>query len=475
MADPRPDPEIAHLRVPPHSIEAEQSVLGGLLLDNSGWDRCGDVLSDTDFYDHQHRLIYGAIGTLINANKPADVITVYERLQRTGRGDECGGMPYLNDLGQSVPSAANIRRYAEIVRERAILRKLISASDEIATAAFNTDGKGIDAILDLAERSIFAIRDDGLAAADEWQDLDKLVVKLLERVNDEHLGHSLPDIVPTGLTELDERLDGGMRPGEIIVIGARPSMGKSALGLTIAVNVAETPEPAGGPVGVFSMEMPAPQLTNRAVSIASGIHLSRIKRAERLRDADWPHLSEAADKLCRLQLSINDASGLNINHIRAKARALKRRKGLRLLVLDYLGLMDGVDPKQPRTYQLEDITKGLKRLAKELRIPILLLVQLNRKLEERSDQTPILSDLRDSGAIEQDADIVIFVHRPYKANPGMAEEWREYAKLSVAKLRDGDPGIVHVKYVGENTHFTDWPVDEPVPKNLVRTKKGGDL
>lgn len=473
MSDPRPDPEVAHLRVPPHSIEAEQGVLGGLLLDNQAWDRAGDILTDRDFYSHQHRLIYAVIGHLINANRPADLFTVYARLESLGKHEESGGMAYLNNLTQSVAGAGNIRRYAEIVRERAILRQLISASDEIATRAFNTDGQSIDAILDLAERNVFQIREQGVTAADEWQDIDKLVCNLLDRVTDEYQGTSLPDIVPTGLTELDERLDGGMRPGELVVVGARPSMGKSALAGTIAYNVADTKAHGGGPVGIFSMEMPAPQYTNRLVSLVSGIHLSKLKRPERLRDTDWSSLSSGIERMGGLAISINDASGLTINHIRAKARALKRRTGLRLLVLDYLGLMDGVDPKQSRTYQLEDITKGLKRLAKELRIPIMLLVQLSREVEKRADQTPILSDLRDSGAIEQDADIVMFVHRPFKANPGMAEEWREYAKLSVAKLRDGDPGTVHLKYIGENTHFLNWPADEPVPSSRVRTK--GDL
>lgn len=466
------DDPVAQLRVPPHSIEAETSVLGALMLDNSAWDRVGDLLTAGDFYRFEHRLIFGAIGELINSNRPADVITTFERLESTGKASEVGGLTYLNQLAQFLPSTGNIRRYAEIVRERAVLRKLVAASDEIATTAFNTAGKTVDAILDDAESVIFGIREGGASARDDWLEMDGLVVQLLDRVQAEADGTAKPDIIPTGLTDLDERLDGGMRPGELIVIGARPSMGKSALGMTIGVNVAKD---QGQPVGVFSMEMPAAQVTNRAMAMVSNIHLSRLKRAERLRDFDWPNISKGVEMLRQTPLYINDASGLNINHIRAKARALKRKRGLRLLVVDYLGLMDGLDPKQPRTYQLEDITKGLKRLAKELGIPILLLVQLSRKVEERVDQMPILSDLRDSGAIEQDADIVIFVHRPFKSKPDLGDEWKYYASVSVAKLRDGEPGYLDLMYVGENTRFMDWPAGQDAPRSMVRTAKVKEL
>lgn len=464
---PERDFAVAQLRIPPHSIQAESSVLGGLLQDNGAWDRVGDMLSEVDFYRYEHKLVFAAISALINASRPADVITVYEQLQRTGKADEVGGLPYLNSLAQYVLSASNIRRYAEIVRERSVLRRLVSTGDEIASAAFNIEGKSVEQLLDEAEQKVFAIRQNEAAAGEDWQGIDTLVVSMLDRIQAEADGTSKPDIIPTGLRDLDERLDGGMRPGEVIVIGARPSMGKSALGLTIGVNVAR----AGEPVGVLSMEMPATQVTNRAMSLVSAIHLSRLKRAERLRDFDWPAITTGVEKLRNLPLRINDLGGLNINNVRAKARALKRRHGLRVLVLDYLGLMDGLDPKQPRTYQLEDITKGLKRLAKELGIAILLLVQLSRKVEERVDQMPILSDLRDSGAIEQDADIVIFVHRAYKAKPDLGDEWKYYARVSVAKLRDGEPGYVDLMYVGENTHFMDWPEGTPVPTSNVRTNK----
>ena len=468
--------DVAQLRIPPHSIEAESSVLGSLLLSNSAWDRVGDLLVEGDFYRHEHKTIFATIGALINASKPADVVTVFAELQKTGQADEVGGLVYLNALAQFELSAGNVRRYAEIVRERSILRKLISAADEIASTAFNAQGKGVDAVLDAAMQRVMSISPDG--NGDDWEGMDVGVVELLDRIQAQADGTAEQDFIPTGIRELDDRLDGGMRPGELIVVGARPSMGKSALALSIGINVAMD---AGLSVGMFSMEMPRAQVVNRAMSLVTRIHLSRIKRAERLKDFDWPAITAGVEKLRQIGFHVSDKSGLNINQLRARARALRRRHGrLGCLIVDYLGLMDGTDPKMPRVYQLEEVTKGLKSLAKELQVPIMLLAQVNRKVEERPDQMPILADLRDSGSIEQDADIVIFVHRPFKAKPDLSEEWRYYAKASLAKTRDGEPGYFDLTYVGENTHFMDWPAETPVPTSQVRVARGakssgGDL
>jgi replicative DNA helicase len=470
------EPDLEHLRVPPHSIEAESSVLGGLLLDNSTFDRIADLLTEADFYRAEHRLVFAAACSLINACKPADVITVYEHLQSQGRADQVGGLSYLHALAQYTPSAGNLRNYAQIVRERSILRKLIAAADEIATTAFSTQGKDVDAVLDAAMQRVMAISCD--TSDDDWESMDKGVIQLLDRINDQASGNAAPDFTPTGLLDLDERLDGGMRAGELYVIGARPSMGKSALALSIGMNVALN---EGLPVGMFSMEMPRAQVVSRAMSMVSRIHLSRIKRAERLKDFDWPAITSAVEKLRQIGFHVSDKSPLNINQLRARARGLRRRQGkLGCLIVDYLGLMDGTDPKAPRVYQLEEVTKGLKSLAKELGTPILLLAQVNRKVEERVDQIPILADLRDSGSIEQDADVVIFVHRPIKAKPDLADEWKYYAKASLAKVRDGEPGFIDLMYVGENTHFLDWPPDTPVPTSQVRIARAnkssrGDL
>jgi replicative DNA helicase len=457
---PRRDRAVAQLRVPPHSIDAESSVLGSLLLDNRSWDRVGDVLTEIDFYRYEHRLVFVAIGGLINANRPADVITVFEVLKTTGKADEVGGLAYLNSLAQFVSSAANVRRYAEIVRERSVLRQLVAASDEIATQAFNTQGRAVETILDEAEQRIFRIRANENASADEWETMDAGIQKVLNHIQGLVDGSIQPDYTQTGLKALDERLDGGMRGGELIVVGARPSMGKSAMGLTVAVNLAQR----GLQVGMFSMEMPKKQVNTRAMALAGQVHLSKLKRPERLRDHDWPCITDAVEKLSRIPLHINDQSGLNINQVRAKSRSLYRRHGkLGLIVVDYLGLMPGTNPEINRAYQIEEITQGLKNLAKELDCPILLLVQLKRAAEERVNQMPQLSDLSDSSAVEKDADVIFFIHRAFKANPTLADEWRYYAKCSMAKVRDGEPGYFDLMYVGENLHFLDWPDTTPVP------------
>src|SRR5687768_674672 len=330
------DHQIAQLRIPPHSIEAESSVLGGLLLDNGAWDRVGDLLTDSDFYRYEHRLIYASIGGLINATRPADVITVYEQLQGVGKAEEVGGLPYLNSLAQYVPSAANIRRYAEIVRERSILRKLVSASDEIATAAFNPQGKPVEKILDEAEQKIFHIGEEGSRMKQGFQGMDSLVVQLLDRVQE--MADNPNDItgVPTGFYDFD-RMTSGMQAGDLIVLAARPSMGKTALAINIAEHVALN---EGLPVAVFSMEMGASQLAVRIVGSIGRIDQTHL-RTGRLTDDEWPRLTEAIEKLRNISLHIDETPGLTVSELRANSRRLARQCGgkLGLIVVDYLQLM----------------------------------------------------------------------------------------------------------------------------------------
>src|SRR3954471_15728206 len=329
------DRQVAQLRIPPHSIEAESSVLGGLLLDNQAWDRVGDLLTDHDFYRYEHRLIYGVIGSLVNATQPADAITVYEQLQSQGKADEVGGLGYLNSLAQYVPSAGNIRRYAEIVRERAILRKLVSASDEIATAAFNTQGKAVDKILDEAEQKIFNIGEEGSRMKAGFQGMDSLVVQLLDRVQE--MADNPNDItgVPTGFYDLD-RMTSGMQAGDMIVLAARPSMGKTALAVNIAEHVALNEEL---PVAIFSMEMGASQLAVRIVGSIGRIDQMHL-RTGKLTDDEWPRLTEAIEKLRNVSLHIDETPGLTTSELRANARRLARQCGqLGLIVVDYLQLM----------------------------------------------------------------------------------------------------------------------------------------
>ncbi|MET0335595.1 MAG: replicative DNA helicase, partial [Rhizobacter sp.] len=408
-ASPRDD-EVARLRIPPHSIEAEQSVLGGLLIDNSAWDRAGDLLNDSDFYRHEHQLIYGAIGGLINQSKPADVITVFEQLQSLGKAEACGGLVYLNALAQGVPSAANLRRYAEIVRERAVLRKLVAASDEIATAAFNPQGRPVPQILDEAESKIFKIGEEGSRSRQGFISMDTLVVQLIDRVNELHEnGAEEVTGVRTGFYDMD-KMTAGLQPGDLIVLAARPSMGKTAFALNIAENVAVN---EGLPVVVFSMEMGAAQLALRMVGSLGRIDQGHL-RTGKLQDDEWGRLSEAVEKLGKAAVFIDEGSALSPSELRARARRQARQCGqLGLIVVDYLQLMSGSGggSEENRATVIGEISRGLKSLAKELKCPVIALSQLNRSVETRTDKRPMMSDLRESGAIEQDADVIMFIYR----------------------------------------------------------------
>ena len=443
------DQQVAQLRVPPHSIEAESSVLGGLLLDNSAWDRMGDLLVDGDFYRHEHQLIYAAIGALINASKPADVITVFEQLQNQGHAEAAGGLGYLNSLAQYVPSASNIRRYAEIVRERSILRKLVKASDEIATAAFNPKGRAVDKILDEAEQKIFNIGEEGSRMKQGFQSMDSLVVDLLDRVQE--MADNPNDItgVPTGFHDLD-KMTSGLQPGDLVVLAARPSMGKTAFAINIAEHVALN---EGLPVAVFSMEMGAAQLAVRVVGSIGRVDQGHL-RTGKLTDEEWPRLTEAIERLRTVSLHIDETPGLTPSELRANSRRLARQCGkLGLIVVDYLQLMSGSSGSDGdnRATELGEISRGLKMLAKELQCPVIALSQLNRGVEQRTDKRPMMSDLRESGAIEQDADIIMFIYRDDYYNkdskdPGVAE-------IIIGKQRNGPTGTVRLAFLKPLTRF----------------------
>ena len=446
--DDRLDRQIAQLRIPPHSIEAESSVLGGLLLDNAAWDRVGDLLVPGDFYRYEHRLIYEVVYALVNETKPADVITVFERLQAQGKSEEVGGLLYLNSLAQYVPSASNIRRYAEIVRERSVLRKLITASDEIATNAFNTQGRAVDRILDEAEQKIFNIGEEGSRMKQGFQGMDSLVVKLLDRVQE--MADNPNDItgVPTGFYDLD-RMTSGFQAGDLVVLAARPSMGKTALAINIAEHVALNEQL---PVAVFSMEMGASQLAVRVVGSIGRIDQTHL-RTGKLTDDEWPRLTEAIEKLRHVSLHIDETPGLTPSELRANARRLARQCGkLGLIVVDYLQLMSGsTSSDENRATELGEISRGLKMLAKELQCPVIALSQLNRSVETRADKRPMMSDLRESGAIEQDADVIMFIYRDDYYNkdskePGVAE-------VIIGKQRNGPTGVCKLAFIKPLTRF----------------------
>jgi replicative DNA helicase len=458
----RPDDDVARLRVPPHSVEAEQSVLGGLLLDNGAWDRVGDLLGESDFYRYEHRLIYVGISALVNATKPADVITVFEQLQSLGKAEECGGLAYLNALAQSVPSAANIRRYAEIVRERSVLRKLVQASDEIATSAFNPQGRPVAQILDEAEGRIFRIGEEGSKSRQGFQSMDQLVVQLIDRVNELHEnGAEEVTGVRTGFYDLD-RLTAGLQAGDLIVLAARPSMGKTALALNIAEHVAVK---EGLPVVVFSMEMGASQLALRMVGSLGRIDQQHL-RTGALRDDEWGRLSEAVEKLGKVSLFIDESGSLSPSELRARARRQARQCGqLGLIVVDYLQLMSGSSEssEENRATVIGEISRALKSLAKELKCPVMALSQLNRSVESRTDKRPLMSDLRESGAIEQDADVIMFIYRDEYYTKDACKE-PGIAEIIIGKQRNGPTDTFRLTFLKPLTKFD----------NLAPGSAGGD-
>jgi len=412
-------------------------------------DRVGDLLTEGDFYRHEHKLIFTAMEQLINASKPADVITVYENLQSLGKAEEVGGLVYLNSLAQYVPSASNIRRYAEIVRERSILRKLVSASDEIATNAFNPQGKPVDKILDEAEQKIFHIGEEGTRMKQGFQSMDTLVVELLDRVTE--MADNPNDItgVRTGFYEFD-KMTSGLQPGDMIVLAARPSMGKTSLAINIAENVAIN---EGLPVAVFSMEMGAAQLAVRIVGSIGRIDQGHL-RTGKLTDEEWPRLTEAIEKLRTVSLHIDETPGLTTSELRANSRRLARQYGrLGLIVVDYLQLMSVSTSMndENRATAVGEISRGLKMLAKELKCPVIALSQLSRGVESRTDKRPMMSDLRESGAIEQDADLIMFIYRDDYYNkdskePGVAE-------VIISKHRNGPTGTVKLAFLKPLTKF----------------------
>lgn len=448
----RADPQVESLRVPPHSIEAEQSVLGGLLLDNAAWDRIADFVSEDDFYRFDHRVIFQHLVKLINAAKPADVITVYEALTTSGKAEEVGGLSYLNALAQNTPSAANIRRYAEIVRDRGVLRKLITVSDEIAGQAFNPQGKEVKQMLDEAESKIFAIAEEGARGAQGFQEIQPLLTQVVERIDELYNRDNPNDItgVPTGFIDLD-RMTSGLQPGDLVIVAGRPSMGKTAFSINIGENVAIE---SGLPVAVFSMEMGGTQLAMRMLGSVGRLDQHRL-RTGRLNDEDWPRLTHAIQKMNDAQIFIDETPALNAIELRARARRLSRQCGkLGLIIIDYLQLMSATSAGENRATEISEISRGLKGLAKELNCPVIALSQLNRSLEQRPNKRPVMSDLRESGAIEQDADVILFIYRDEVYNPDSQDKGT--SEIIIGKQRNGPIGTVRLTFLGQYTKFDNY-------------------
>jgi replicative DNA helicase len=449
MNSPVADPQFSAVRTPPNSVEAEQSVLGGLLLDNSAWDRIADRLVGEDFYRHDHRLIFQHISRLIEQSRPADAITVYEALQTSGKSADAGGLVYLNSLAQNTPSAANIRRYAEIVRERAVLRRLISVGEEVASSALNPQGREAKQILDEAETKVFQIAEQGARDRGGFQKLEPLLTKVVERIQELFDRGSTSDVtgVPSGFSDLDSKT-AGFQEGDLIIIAGRPSMGKTALALNIGQHVAID---MGMPVAVFSMEMGAEQLAMRLLGSVGRIDAQRL-RTGRLTDEDWPKLSEAIERMHAAPLHIDETPALSSLDLRARARRLAREYGkLGLIVVDYLQLMSANSAGENRATEISEISRSLKGLAKELKVPVIALSQLNRTVEQRQDKRPVMSDLRESGAIEQDADVILFIYRDEVYNPESPD--KGIAEIIIGKQRNGPIGRVQLRFGGEHTRF----------------------
>ena len=420
------DSEIAQLRLPPHSIEAEQSVLGGLLLNNGTWEDIADIITDDDFYRHDHRMIWQHISNLLRAGRPADALTVKDALQQSGRLEDAGGEQYLAMLSNAVISASNIRHYAEMVRDRAVLRRLIAVSDQIATEAFNAQGRPVNEVLDAAEAEMFKIAEDSGKKRNDFQHIGPLSGKVFQRIDELYNRDNPSEItgIATGFVDLD-RMTSGMQPGDLIIVAARPSVGKTAFALNIGEHVAVHEKL---PVAVFSMEMGAEQLVMRLIGSTGRIDQQRL-RTGRLTEDDFIRLTDAMGKMQDAPMFIDETPALNPFELRARARRLARQYGhLGLIVIDYLQLMTGANPggRENRATEVGEISRALKSLAKELKCPVIALSQLSREVEKRQDKKPIMSDLRESGSIEQDADVIFFIHRDDRYDPdaetkGMAE------------------------------------------------------
>ncbi len=448
------DPQVLNLRIPPHSIEAEQSVLGGLLLDNAAWDRIGDVLAVDDFYRDDHRRIYRHIARLIGDAKPADVVTVHESIDSCEDKDKTGGLAYLGMLAQNTPSAHNIRRYAEIVHERAVMRRLVAVGTEIADSALNPLGKHVGQLLDEAESKVMEIAESGSRGRQGFTDINQLLTQVMERVDFLYSRDNPSDItgIPTGYAELDN-MTSGLQEGDLIIIAGRPSMGKTAFALNIGENIGVQ---SGLPVAVFSMEMAGTQLAARMLGSIGRIDQHKLRTA-RLTDQDWSQLTDAVGKLHSAPIHIDETPALNSLELRARARRLHRQYGkLGVIIIDYLQLMSGssMGSGENRATEISEISRSLKALAKELHVPVIALSQLNRSLEQRPNKRPVMSDLRESGAIEQDADLILAIYRDEVYNQDSADKGK--AEILILKQRNGPIGHIDLTFLGQYTRFENY-------------------
>ena len=437
---------IESVHVPPHSVEAEQAVLGALMLDNVAWDAVADLLSADDFYRADHRLVFEAIGELARRNQPCDAVTLSDLLERKGQSEEVGGLAYLGTLARDTASAANVRAYAQLVRERSVLRQLISVGNQIAASAFNTEGRESRELVDEAERRVFEIAERGARGRIGALPISALLGPVVDRIDELHQSPGKLTGLATGFGALDE-MTNGLQPGDLIIVAGRPSMGKT----TLAVNIAESAVLGEGKSAlIFSMEMSAEQLTMRMLSSIGRIDQTHL-RSGRLADDDWNRLDSAMSQLQATRLYVDETPSLTPTEVQARARRLKREKGLDLIVVDYLQLMQVPGTKENRATEISEISRSLKALAKELKVPVIALSQLNRGVEQRVDKKPVMSDLRESGALEQDADLVLLIYREEVYDPNTTK--KGIAEIILAKQRNGPTGDIKLTFLGKYTKF----------------------
>jgi len=437
------------LKVPPNSVEAEQSLLGGLMQDNEAWDKVADIVVADDFYRKDHKLIFRAIAALAEDGQPCDVVTVSEYLGNRNELEAAGGLEYLATVTNETPGAANARAYAQILRERSTLRSLINAGNEISGSAFATDGRTAVELVDEAERLVFEIAESGSRGRAGFQSLKQILPAAVDRIDLLHQKGGDITGIPSGFNEFD-KLTAGLQPGDLVVVAGRPSMGKT----TFAVNIAENAAiGARVPTAIYSMEMPSEQLAFRMISSLGRVDQSHL-RTGRFPDEDWSRINTAVQLMSDAPIYIDDSPGLSPTEIRARARRLKREANLGLIVVDYLQLMQVHGNKENRATEISEISRNLKALAKELRLPIIALSQLNRSVEQRQDKRPVMSDLRESGAIEQDADLIVFIYREEVYKPDTPR--KGIADISIAKQRNGPIGDFPLTFVGRFTKFENW-------------------
>ncbi len=437
------------LRRPPHSSEAEQAIIGGLMLDNQVWDKINSKLCETDFYRTEHRILYRAINELSKKDQPFDVVTLLDALKSANNLDDAGGETYLFELANNTPSVANVSAYADIVREKSVQRQLISVAGDIADSAYNPGNRGVAELLDTAETKVFAIAEQ-TGGDGGPESIKSILVKAVEKIDSlYHNGDSITGLA-TGLTDLDE-LTSGLQKSDLVIVAGRPSMGKTTLVMNMAEHAAIK---SGLPVLVFSMEMPSDSLAMRMMSSLGRIDQHRI-RTGKLTDDDWPRVTSAVHMLSEAPLFIDDTPAMSPSEMRARSRRLAKEHGqLGLIVVDYLQLMQVPGYKgDNRTAEISEISRSLKSLAKELEVPVVALSQLNRSLEQRHDKRPVMSDLRESGAIEQDADLICFIYRDEVYNDESPD--KGVAEIIIAKQRNGPIGKVRVAFLGKYTRFED--------------------